>query len=304
MRQLEVRHLECFEAVARERHFGRAADSLGVGQPFVSLSVQRLEKAVGAPLLVRRPAVFLTPEGEALLAEVSTALSALRIGVRAVEAVRDGDAGDLRLGFPNWLAPTFVPAAIAGFKAAYPRIALSYVTTSTREQLDSILGGDLDLAFVREPIDDLASYETFLMGEEPFVLALSDSRDTGGRASARLRDFSTDSFLLFPREFAPGFHDLIAGLLRRSGLEPRKDVAAPDWFAILGLVRANGGVAIVPATLANLSLPGLRFLPLDDVDERSAITAVVGARRNSGSLRRLTDWLKAAARDRAAAETS
>lgn len=75
MTRLELRHLQCFAAVAEELHFGRAAAALGLGQPLVSLSIQRLERAVGVPLLIRRPTVQLTVAGEAMLVHIRRALT-------------------------------------------------------------------------------------------------------------------------------------------------------------------------------------------------------------------------------------
>lgn len=292
MKQVELRHMECLDAVAREGSFGRAAKSLKVGQPFVSLAIQRLEAAIGEPLVQRRPTVQLTAAGLSMVEHVRAALSTLGSGITAVQALRDGEAGEIQLGFPNWLAPTPIPEWISAFSAQFPRVSLSYSTTSTRDQLDALGDGQLDLGFIREPALLAAGLDKTSLLEERFVLALPACRETGV-APAALRDFKEDYFLLFPREYAPGLYDIIAGVLGSVGLSGREIAAAPDWYAILALVRAGGGLTILPSSMAQTRLPGLLFLPLHDVGQTSTISAVYRTRGKVGAVNKLIEWLEA-----------
>jgi DNA-binding transcriptional LysR family regulator len=221
------------------------------------------------------------------------ALSAVGSGITAVQALQDGEAGEIRLGFPNWLAPTPVPEWIAGFSAQFPRVSLSYSTTSTRDQLEALGDGQLDLGFIREPTLQTSGLETSSLLPEPFVLALPASRKTAGASGATLRDFRDDHFLTFPREFAPGLYDLIAGVLGSVGLSGRAVAAAPDWYAILALVRAGNGLTVLPSSMAETRLPGLLFLPLRDVRQTSTIAAVYRAGERVGAVSKLIGWLEA-----------
>jgi DNA-binding transcriptional LysR family regulator len=124
------------------------------------------------------------------------------------------------------------------------------------------------------------------------MLAAPASRSTGA-STASLGDFMGDRFLMFPREFAPGLHDIIAGILSHAGLHGRMVVAAPDWYAILGLVSAGSGLAVVPASMARCRLPGLGFLPLSDTDQRSTIAAIHKAGEKVGAVKKLVEYLRA-----------
>ncbi len=293
MKQVELRHLECLDAVAREGSFGGAAKSLKVGQPFVSLSIQRLEAAFGETLVQRRPTVGLTTAGLLIVEHMRAALSSIGSAITAVQAVKDGEAGEIRLGFPNWLAPTPIPEWIAGFSSRSPRVSLLYSTTSTRDQLEALENGGLDLGFVREPVLHGATLEKTSLIKESFVLALPASRKTVGVPAAVLEDFKEDRFLIFPREFAPGLYDVIAGVLGGLGLAGRAVAAAPDWYAILALVRAGSGLTILPSSMALTRLPGLHFLPLDDVKQQSTIAAVYRAGEKVGAVKTLIACLEA-----------
>lgn len=297
MKQIELRHLECLDAVAREGSFGRAAKALQVGQPFVSLSIQRLEAAVGEMLVQRRPTVSLTPAGRLMVEHLRSALSSMGSAVKAVQAIKDGEAGEILLGFPNWLAPTPIPEWLAGFSERLPKISLHYSTTSTRDQLVALEEGRLDLGFVREPLLHGSGLEKISLLTEPFVLALPSTRNFVG-TSAALGEFRDDRFLTFPREFAPGLYDLIAGVLGGVGLSGRAVAAAPDWYAILALVRAGSGLTVLPASMAQTRLPGMRFLPLGDVDQQSTIAAVYRAGEKVGAVKTLIGCLQTEACNR------
>lgn len=293
MKQLELRHFECFDAVVREGSFGKAATVLDVGQPFVSLAIQRLEKAVGETLIVRRPIMALTPTGTVVLTHVRAILASARSAESDVSAMRDGEAGEIRIGFPNWLAPTAIPEWIASFSQHYPDIQFTYRTTSTTEQLSAIINGDIDVAFVREPMLDPDDFEVLPLLIEPFLLAMPITHGKRSQPRLSLSDFQDDSFLLFDRGYAPGFHDTILNLLLTANLGGRVRAAAPDWYAILGMVRAGSGLALVPSSLAEMRPSGLDFRPLTDVKATSTIYAVRRKTARTGAQKKLIEWLEA-----------
>lgn len=292
MTRLELRHLQCFAAVAEELHFGRAAATLGLGQPLVSLSIQRLERAVGVPLLIRRPTVQLTVAGEAMLDYVRRALTEMTSGFATVQELVSGEQGELVLGFPNWIAATPLPIGIACFRGRFPKLRLSYIPLSSREQLQRLQDRSIDLAFVREPELDETLFVAAPLLRERFVVALPTSHPLAAKKSASLSELKGDEFLLFPRESAPGFHDLITRTLQRCGIDRQPTASAADWFTILSLVRIGTGVTIIPASLSELKLQGLHFMELENVDTVSTICAVRLRTREQVSVCRLIDALE------------
>ena len=123
---MELRHIRYFLAVAREGNFTKAAASLGISQPPLSLQIRDLEQEVGA-LLFRRVAhgAELTPAGEAFLAVVSDLPDRAKQGIRHAQRAARGETGVLRVGFTASSAfNAAVPGALRVFGRIYSRVEL------------------------------------------------------------------------------------------------------------------------------------------------------------------------------------
>ncbi|MGE0179429.1 MAG: LysR family transcriptional regulator [Sphingomonas sp.] len=292
MSRLTLRHFECLNAVARHRHFGRAATELGVGQPFLSLAIQRLEETLGEPLVVRRPAVTLTAAGVLVERHAVRLLREARAARTGVEDLADGASGELRLGFPNWMAMTPLFERIAVFRERLPDVRMRFLPMSSRSQLEQLRRGVLDVAFVREAALDEADYAKTALLSEPFLIAVADSHPLATRDGLSLVDFRGEHFLLFPREPAPEFHDLMRGLLARQGIVSNPMAMASDWLTILGLVAVGAGVALVPHSMSAVRLKGLAFLAAADLDDASTISAVTACGQVRPLVARFVDFLR------------
>src|SRR2546421_9615700 len=98
-RDIELRHLRYFLAVAEELHFGRAAVRIGRAQPPLSQQIQRLERILGYPLFVRKPRVALTEAGAAFLGTARRIISQVESGVEDARRAGRGEVGPLSVGF-------------------------------------------------------------------------------------------------------------------------------------------------------------------------------------------------------------
>ena len=115
---MELRHLRYFAAVAEERHFGRAAEKLGIAQPPLSTQLQDLEAELGYALFDRsRRPVELTAAGQTLLEHARSLFDSLEIAVRETRRAGAGHSGRLAIGYPQTRhdrEPTLLSPAIAG----------------------------------------------------------------------------------------------------------------------------------------------------------------------------------------------
>src|SRR4051794_15688045 len=139
---MDVRALECFVAVARDRHFTRAAEALYLTQSAVSQQLRRLEAELGAELVTRSP-VALTPAGEALLPRAVAILAALDDAHAAVTGTARG-AVRIAAEYPAALAP-----ALARFHAEHPEVRVAIAA-----ECDVYVGASPPAGFSAEPLPE------------------------------------------------------------------------------------------------------------------------------------------------------
>src|SRR5690606_38437458 len=150
---ISLRQLRYFDALARTRHFGRAAELASVTQPALSMQIKELEMQLGTPLIERRRNdVRLTPVG----AEVHRrAVEILNASHDLVDFARHGTktlAGPLSLGSIPSIAPYLLPEALPLLRKRYPDLQLRFRETQTRTLMDELLAGDLDVVLLSLPL--------------------------------------------------------------------------------------------------------------------------------------------------------
>jgi DNA-binding transcriptional LysR family regulator len=264
----ELRQLRHFVAVAERLHFGRAAAALHMSQPPLSRSIRDLEARVGATLLARtRRRVELTAEGARFLEEAKRLLQSLDQAVLEVARMAAGDGGRLRLGFVSLADYGVLPRLLKDYKAARPGVALALREMLSPEQATALAAGELDFGLLLPPV--AGELEHIVVQRERFLAALP-SRHRLARARGRLavRELADEAFVMAPRDIAPGLHDIVAGLAARAGFAPRVAQEAIQMQTVVSLVSSGLGVAIVPASLANLGRRGVTYREIADPHAR------------------------------------
>lgn len=151
---MDLKQLKYFLAVAEHLNFSRAAETLYISQPTLSYQIAELEKELGEELFVRdRRGIFLTSAGTALIEpsrEILKSASELP-GLVRQSALQSGEKGMLRIGFDNTedhYEVIGIAQAIASFSEANPKVTLDFMQATFPQCADSVIFGDLDLAFL------------------------------------------------------------------------------------------------------------------------------------------------------------
>jgi DNA-binding transcriptional LysR family regulator len=261
---VELRHLRYLEALADERHFGRAAVRLGITQPTLSRQIQDLEREVGVRLLLRgRRGVLPTAAGARFLEEARTALTAFERPIEAARAASREASGTLTLGTLTASLLTVLAPILPGFRRRHPGVTVRLrATMRSAEQVAAIRTRELDAGFVVLPLTapDLVVRPIF---DDPLVVALPPGDPRGRAKVLRLRDMDDRPLVFFPRSRAPSLHDFIVGVFREGRHRLRIVAEADSHSAVLGLVAAGVGAALFPASLTSIRAPRVRFVPLD-----------------------------------------
>ena len=259
---IELRHLRYFVAVAEERHFGRAAERLGMAQPPLSQQIARLEALVGSALFTRRPRVALTESGQVLLSVARRTLGQVAQGIDAARRAGRGETGVISVGFAASTTLTALPHALRAYRSAHPDVELVLREMATSAQLEALAAGTLDVGFLREPtpVDGLVMEPVV---RETFMAVLPPAHPLRASPQVPLQHLAGEPFVLFPRRVAPTLHDQVITLCHRAGFEPHRVQEAQEWLTIVGLVDAGLGVSLVPASFARLRWGGVTYHALD-----------------------------------------
>jgi DNA-binding transcriptional LysR family regulator len=255
---MDLRQLEYFAAVARHRHFRRAAESLYVTQSAVSQAVRRLEAELGLELLRRRPGaqppVELTPAGAELLARADAILA----DVARARAAMDEHAGTLRGGVRA--AATAgdalrVAPALARFGREHPGVRVALRQGSAGAVVELVVSGAVELAVAALPEGASVPEDVEVVGlaPEPLVLLVGSDDDLAGASGVRLWDVRDRPFVLAEPDSALRGAALRACAAEGFGPVPLFEVGEPT--AVRTLVGAGLGLALVPASWAAVDGP-------------------------------------------------
>jgi DNA-binding transcriptional LysR family regulator len=252
---VELRQIRSFLSIAETLHFGRTAELIHISQPALSLQIKALEEEVGVRLFERnRRKTALTAAGIAFRNDVAAALSQLDQASRKARLAADGTLGLLRIGFISTVGAEIVPKIVRQFKDLNPEVEFSLLAIPTAHQLQMLQTGSLDIGFLRLPIGEQRTLEVVTVHREPFVLVVPSSHKLAKRKRVRLREVSGENFVINERSYAPGFHDLIFGMLRGAGIVPSVSQTGVELPTLVSLVDAQMGVAILPGSAVKHSV--------------------------------------------------
>jgi DNA-binding transcriptional LysR family regulator len=297
---MELRQLAAFVAVADELHFGRAAERLGVVQPAVSQLVRRLERELGVVLFERSSHhVVLTGAGSKLLPAARRALSAGDELAAIASALVQGEQGELRVGTTEGIGAN-LNLLLGRFAEERPNVSVHLQAIHTPAKLRAVRDGDLDVAFVRAPVD-ATGLRVDELWSEPLRAVLPARHPLAARATVSLRDLSSLPLMLGPRSTNPGMHDQLLALCRGAGLEPRP---APPLVSVQeALATISTGAAWTLLTVSNAPR-GARGVEVRAVSDPAAHTTVSLASRAAGASPLARSFVEVALRARDRGELS
>jgi len=253
--KITLRQLTYFDALAREKHFGRAAARVAVTQPAMSAQIRELETNLGAPLVDRSGAVLsLTPLGREVWDRAQTVLE----DASAIEALAEPTATmrtPIRLG----MIPTVAPYLLPSFMAVAPKFTQDVVISEalTGSLMASIRSGDLDAAVIALPSghDDLTDKTLF---EDRFLLALPlKPMRPDWTTPTRPEKVDPSQLLLLDEGHCLADQALAACNIRRDTLGTT--LGATSLATISRLVAAGHGVTLIPEIAADLEGRDLRL---------------------------------------------
>jgi len=255
---LELRHLRYFVALAETLHFRRAAERLSIAQPALSQQIQQLERELGVRLLERtQRRVALTDAGAVFLERARVTLAEAAEAMRLARLAGRGEVGHLGVGVVTSALYGIFPEVVRVFRERHRDVHLTLQELPGNEQTRALRAGRIQVSFLRPPVDE-TDIQVRTIAREPWVVAMPTSHPMARRTRVSLRSLANEAFVSFPRDLAPVLYDQLISMCQRAGFSPRI-VQEAQMQTIISLVAAGIGVALVPATLENLSRKGLVY---------------------------------------------
>ena len=270
-RDIELRHLRYFVAVAEELHFGRAAQRLHLAQPPLSQQIRKLEEILGYPLFVRTSrAVRLTSAGSVFLDRARRTLRNVQEDIDEARSIGRGDIGFLRVGFIGSSMLTPLPAMLGQYRHQYPKVQLLLREAHSSALEESLLKGMLDAAFLRDgdPTPGLTIEPLF---SEAYVAVLPHTHPLGGHRSISAALLRDEPFVFFSSAAGKLAYERTISLCLEHGFRPNVVQEAPQWLTILRLIGAGLGVTIAPECVRQIASPHVACLSLRGAKVRSRI---------------------------------
>ena len=242
MRNLTLKQLRYYEALAQQGHFGRAAELCAISQPAISMQIRELENSIGAPLFERGPRqVRLTDFGKSFAERVRDILRSVdELGDLARASVGQL-AGQMRIGVIPTIGPYLLPKIISELKRAYPSLDLHVRETVTSRLIAELGEGRIDMAILALPVSEPSLEEVPLFDEDFVLIRPAADEDTPVPDREMLREMRV---LLL--EEGHCFRDQALSFCNLQGRQPRELLEGSSLSTLVQLVSAGIGVTLIP----------------------------------------------------------
>lgn len=269
---MELRHLRYFVAVARERSFSRAAEALRIAQPPLSRQIQQFEEELGVQLIDRgsRPA-HLTELGRLLYEQAVQILERVEEMQAIVRRMERSKCHVFSIGFVPSTLYGRLPEVIRAYRAARPETELNLVELTSLEQISALKEGRIDVGFGRIPLD-IPTISRQLLRNERLVVAFPLGHPILAQPGPlRLNDLAGQRLIVYPKAPRPSYADQVLALFREHGVKLAGLHEVRELQTALGLVVAEAGICLVPASVEQLRRDRLDYRPLDEAEAVSPI---------------------------------
>lgn len=284
--------LQCFIAVADHLHFGRAAEELQMTQPPLSRQIQKLEKNVGAALLIRdNRRVELTPAGHAFLRQARAIMNSAENARQLARLAAAGLSGQMHIGYTAAAGLSSLGPLLRVIKQEMPGVHLEVFEMVTHQQLEALDNETIDLGVGRVADDD-GYYRLTEIQRESLILAAPLDHPLMLQEEPLLRDdISGQPLIIYSPQKARYFYDITVQNFRVNHYQVAYSLSQVG--AMVALVASGHGVALVPESAKLIRFPGVGFREFKDLDSGIIRTQILAKRDTTNpSINRVFDFFE------------
>jgi LysR family transcriptional activator of glutamate synthase operon len=268
---MEIRHLRSLVALAREGNYTRAARRLHIAQPALSQQIQALERELGVVLVARTNRTSgLTDAGVRLLQHAERILLEVQDATQEMATHAGVEGGTVRIGCAlQTLVEGRLPALLASFHLRHPRIRIVFREVHTRQVLERLQRGEVDLGLIHlgrvgaTVLGTRSAGPTISLARlyaEPLVLIVGPRHRLAERATVEMEELREETFVAF--RSGATVRKMLILVARRSGFPPRIGFSTANMGTVRAFVSAGLGVALVPRSALDVPRPPLKALAI------------------------------------------
>lgn len=288
---VELAQLEAFLQVAHHRSFSRAAEALFLTQPSVTARIQSLEREIGERLFERTGrSVSLTDAGHAFIPHAQRALTAVQEGTDAIEAVRHGDVGSIRIGASSSIATYVLPNILKHFRETRPRVHVHLTTGNTEDIVEKLIAGETHVVVSR--LTQHPEVESLHLYNDDLALVTAPGHPLAQKERVTIAEAGREPFLFFER--SSSYHSLIYSMFLRVGVVPESVMELDSMETTKHMVEAGLGIAILPVVSVNREVQSgeLKRVEIRDMEQPAQREVGVHVIRNRAIAPPIRDFLK------------
>ena len=290
---MELRHLRYFVTVVEEQSITKAAEKLCIAQPPLSRQIQKLEEELGILLFERgsRP-VRTTEAGQFFYQHAVQILTHTAQATSMAKRISSVNK-IVRIGYVSSLLYALLPQIIYLFRQNNPDIEVELIECGTKDQIEALKQGKIDIGFGRLRISDPA-IKRILLREEKLKLAVHKNHyltqyiDQG----IYLSQIINEPIFSYPASQKPNFSTLIQSIFTELGLVPKDMIEVREIHLALGLVSSGEGICIIPESASDIGMKNLVYIPILDVEAYSPISLSVRNMDQSNYIPSILDCIK------------
>jgi LysR family hydrogen peroxide-inducible transcriptional activator len=291
---MTLTELRYIVAVARERHFGRAAEKCFVSQPTLSVAIRKLEDELGITLFERGPGeVAVTPVGERVVEQAQRVLEEASAIKHIAEAGKDELAGPLRLGAIYTIGPYLMPQLIPHVRRRAPKMPLMIQESYTSALAEMLRHGEIDVIILSLPYSH-PGVITQAVYDEPFRVVVPANHPWATKARVPTADLCRENLLLLSTGncFRDQVLQLCTGAPRDTDNSMQRSLEGGSLETIRQMVASGVGITVLPSTAAEAPLLDRRLLAIKPLSPGTPTRRVALAWRRSFPRRRAVEVLR------------
>ena len=269
MRRMTLTELKYIVAVAREKHFGRAAEACFVSQPTLSVAIKKLEDELDVKIFERGAnEVSVTPLGDEIVRQAQQVIEQAQAIREIAKRGKDPVSGPLRLGVIYTIGPYLLPDLVKKAIERVPQMPLMLQENFTVKLLDMLRSGEIDCAILAEPFPD-AGLAVAPLYDEPFVAAVPSGHPLARRRNVSAEELKNETMLLLGTGHCFRDHVLeVCPEYARFSSDAegiRKSFEGSSLETIKYMVASGMGVTVVPQlSVPKEAQPHIRYIPFTE----------------------------------------